>query len=286
MFDIDSQKAQDIMKNFQMPVKPQILVEIQDVQSAHDPSPNAYSDVISKDVALSAAVLKVVNSPVFGLKRTVTDIRQSIVLLGINNITNLVSFFQLKQSFKKKSSISLEKFWDTSMDTANMITLVLEHLSLKEQCPIEDAYAFGLFRDCGIPLLAMKYDDYKEVLIEANSRDEVIFTSIEEDKYNTNHATVGFFLASSWHLPKDLCELILRHHEPDYLESQKSNQQKQYLYALAKIASNILAQYRMAKDDVEWRLAKEPVLGFLGLSEFDYAELEEDLKEVFNIKFG
>ncbi len=286
MFDIDQQKAQEIIKSFQIPAKPQILIEIQQVQANADPSPKAFSDVISKDVALSAAVLKTVNSPVFGLKRTVTDIRQSVVLLGTKNISNIVSFFKLRQAFNKKSAISHEKYWDTSMATANMMTLVIEHLSLQDQCPIEDAYAFGLFRDCGIPLMAMKYSDYKAVLMEANAKPEQIFTDVEEQHYQTNHAIVGYYVASSWNLPKDLCQLILRHHEPNYVADKDTNNLSKHLYTLAKLASNILAKYLSAKEDSEWLLAKEDVLGFFKLSDLDYVDLEQDLKEVYNIQFG
>lgn len=286
MFNIDQKKAQEIIKNFQIPPKPQILIEIQEVQSQSDPSSDSFADVISKDVALSAAVLKTVNSPVFGLKRTVTDIRQSVVLLGNSNITNLVSFFQLKQAFNKKSAISHEKYWDTAMETANMMTVLIEHMSLKNQCPIEDAYSFGLFRDCGIPLMAMKFDDYKQVLIEANNNPEKIFTDIEDNHYQTNHATVGYFVASSWNLPKELCQLISRHHEADFLDAQDTTDLNKHLYVLAKLASNILSQYRFMRDDTEWFLSKDAVYGFFGLSDIDYADLEEDVKETFKIKFG
>lgn len=286
MFDIDQQKAQEITKNFEIPVKPQILIEIQDVQASRDPSPKAFADIVSKDVALSAAVLKTVNSPVFGLKRKVTDIRQGVGLLGTQNIINLVSFFQLKQAFNKKSAISHEKYWDTALETANMMSLVVDELALQSQCPIEDAYAFGLFRDCGIPPMAMKFDDYKAVLIEANAKHEHIFTDIEEAHYQTNHAIVGYFVASSWHLPTGLCQLILRHHEPDFLGDNNNTDLSKHLYVLAKLASNILAQYVAMKDDSEWLLAKDDVLGYLGLSDLDYADLEQDIKEAYKIQFG
>lgn len=285
MFDIDQSKAEEITKNFQVPPKPQVLVEIQDVLAQQEPSPQDFADVISKDVALSAAVLKTVNSPVFGLKRSITDIRQSVMLLGTTNISNLVSFIELRKAFDKPSSISHEKYWDTAMDTANMMTVLVELLDLKSVCPIEDAYSFGLFRDCGIPLMAMKFDDYKSVLIEANSSPERIFTDVEEQYYQTDHASVGYFVASSWHLPRNLCHIIARHHEPDYLRASDTTPQDKHLYLLAKLASNILSKLDYAKEDVEWVLAREPVLSFLNLSDIDYDDLEEDAKEQFSIQF-
>lgn len=286
MFDIDQEKVQKIIRSFQIPVKPQILIELQEEQSKLEPSPYAFAEVIAKDVALSANILKTINSPVFGLNRTIVDIKQSVIMLGTDNVTNIASFFQLRQVFSGKSSISNEKYWDTAMETANIMVISLEQLKLKNNCPIEDAYAFGLFRDCGIPLMAMKYSDYKDVLMRANAHSESLFTDIEDNRYQTNHAVIGYFVASSWNLPKNLCELILRHHEPDFLEDTSVDTLQKDLYALVKIASNALNQYKFMKDDSEWYLAKENVLGYLGISEHDYQDIEDDIKEEFRIQFS
>lgn len=274
------------VSSFQLPAKPQVLTDLQLEQSRPEPSMQVFAEIISKDVALSSRILKTVNSPTFGLKRTVTDIKQSVIMIGYSGITSITSFYQLRNSFKEKAAISLEKFWDTAMETANMMSLLFESLNIDFQCSKEDAYAFGLFRDCGIPLLAIKYTDYKEVLIEANANPEQDFTSFEENHYETNHATMGYYMARSWNLPNNICQLILRHHEPDFLASPNNNESQKELYALIKIASNALSQYKYAKDDSEWFLAKDHVLDFFGLSDPDYQDIEDDLKEAYSVKFS
>jgi len=281
MFTIDISTTEKLMHSFQIPVKPEILIEIHQEQAKPESSPTAIARIITKDVALSAAVLKTVNSPLYGLRRMITDIKQGVILLGSHNITNLVTFFELKRGFSKKSSISHEKYWDLSMETAHMMTLLIDKLGLQTKCTIEDAYAFGLFRDCGIPLMAMKYPDYKRVLSEANSQTEMVLTQFEDTHYETNHAIVGYFVAGTWNLPQSLCELILRHHEADFLEMSDASVEQKDLYALAKVAGNILSQYQVRKDESEWSLVKNSVLGYLGLSDMDYIEIQEDTKEIF-----
>jgi HD-like signal output (HDOD) protein len=286
MINIDHSTTEKLMNSFQIPVKPEILIEIQQEQSKPEPSPNVIAEIIAKDVALSAAVLKSVNSPIFGLKRSITNINQSVILLGSRNVSNLVTFFELKKGSGKKSSISYEKYWDLAMETANVMMLLLESLGSKIKCAKEDAYAFGLFRDCGIPLMAMKYSDYKTVLIEVNKQTETVMTQIEDTYYQTNHASVGYFVARSWHLPKSLCELILRHHEPEFLLASDPSKEQKDLYALAKLAGNILSQYHAMKDEAEWNLVKESVLGHIGLGDMEYNDIQEDIKETFMVKFG
>ena len=287
MFDISTEKAEEIAKGFQIPPQPYVLQQLQLEQSKSDPCPNAFADIIVRDVGLSASVLKTVNSPLFGLNRAITDIKQSVMMLGTDNINNLATFFQLRTSFpESKSSISLEKFWDLAMETANMVNIVMESLHLKSDIPAEDAYSFALFRDCGIPLMATKYPDYKDVLQQANINTDTVFTDFEDQVYSTNHAVMGYFLANSWHLPKVLCQFILRHHETNYLTSSDVSDHDKTLYAMIKLASNVLSQYKYAKEDPEWQLAHDQVLHYFHLSEMDYAELEADLKENYETQFG
>ncbi len=286
MLNIDNSTAEKLMNSFQIPVKPAILIELQEEQSKPDPSPNVMAMIIAKDVALSAAVLKTVNSPLYGLRKTITDIKQGVTLLGSRNISNLVTYFELRKGFDKKSSISHEKYWDLAMETASAMKLIMGTLGSKIKCAIEDAYAFGLFRDCGIPLMAMKYPDYKSVLSDANNQSEMVFTEVEDSHYQTNHAIVGYFVARSWNLPQGLSELILRHHEPDFLQANDTSDEQKDLYVLAKIAGNILSQYQLRKDETGWDIVKDSVLGHLGLSDMDYNEIQEDAKETFMIQFG
>jgi len=287
MFDINVEKAEEIAKNVHIPAQPVVLQQLQLEQAKEAPCPTAFADVIVKDVALSASVLKTVNSPLFGLNRTVTDIKQSVMMLGTDNINTLATFFQLRNSFPdNNSSISLEKFWDLAMETANMVNIVIDSLNLTSEISAEDAYSFALFRDCGIALMASKFADYKDVLMHANTHTDTVFTDFEDQAFKTNHAVMGYFLANSWHLPKELCHFILRHHETDYLVSSDVSDHDKTLYALIKLASNVLSQYKYMKEDPEWQLAHDHVLYFFHLSELDYADLEADLKESFSTQFG
>jgi HD-like signal output (HDOD) protein len=286
MFDIDDERAKEIIDRFRVPPKPDVLTELQYEQAKPDPDITAFADIIAKDVALSANVLKTINSPVYGLQRTITDIKQSVILLGFKNVSLLASYFLLKQTFNRNSSISHEKYWDTALQTANMMSLIIQHMNLASECPIEDAYSFGLFRDCGIPLMALKFEDYKETLMLANLNLTSVFTDFEDKKYNTNHAVVGYFVASSWNLPKPLCNLILRHHEIGFLDTSDAIGREKTLYALVKIASNVLSMHKFMTEDSEWLLSKEPVLEYFGLTEYEYGVLEQDLLEDFAIEFG
>lgn len=284
--DVKQLKAEAIIEKFSIPPKPTVLTALQQELTKTDPDPVDYADIISQDVALSAIVLKTVNSPMFALKRELSDIRQAVVLLGADRLNHLVTFFALRQSFNGKSAISLEKFWDNTMEVATMSRFVLNYLAECCDVEVDELYAFGLFRDCGIPLMAMKYSDYREVLSEANHSIQHSFTEIEDGHYGTNHAIVGYFVASSWHLPKALSELILRHHDLDFLTDSRVSETQKDLYALIKIASAAATRYKYGVMDSEWPLAKEQVLTHFSLSDMDFQEMMADLLDEYEMQFG
>lgn len=284
--DISDIKAQDIISKFNIPPKPQVLIALQQELDKSEPDPVDYADIISRDVALAAVVLKTINSPMFSLKREIADIRQAVVMLGTEKLEPLVTYFSLRSSMQGKAVISLEKFWDNTMEVATMSKLVLHYLH--DRCAVDDdqLYALGLFRDCGIPLMAMKYQNYRDVLSEANHSPHHSFTEIEEGHYQTNHAIVGYFVASSWHLPKSLCELILRHHDPNFLNDRRVSEQQKDLYGLIKIASAAATRYKYGKTDSEWPITSELVLTHFKMSDLDYNEMLADLLDEYESQYG
>ncbi|WP_438969691.1 HDOD domain-containing protein [Methylophaga sp.] len=286
MQDISETKAESITSQFRIPPKPTVLIALQQELDKTDPDPVDFANVIEQDVALSAVVLKTVNSPAFGLNRKLSNIRQAVVMIGADKLNHLITYFTLRQSLSGKASISLEKFWDNTMEVATMSRFVHRLFADRVSAPPDDLYALGLFRDCGIPLMAMKYSNYKDVLFEANHSPHHVFTEVEEEHYGTNHAIVGYFVASSWNIPKTLYELVLRHHEPDFLQQTTVSESQKDLYCLIKIASNAATQYKYGKVDSEWPITEELVLTHLKMSDHDYQEMMADLLDEYYGDFG
>lgn len=275
MIALDDKKVEQIVHSFQLPPKPEILEYLQQEQAKEYPDLNQIADLIAADVGLSAYVLKTINSPAFGLNRTITDIRQSVMLLGLNAIGQIIPFHKLREStLNRKASISMERFWDTAVEMANLMVRLQRHLNLK--IPPEDAYSAGLFHENGIALLATRFMDYKNVLQESNTTGALL-PDLEEQYYNTNHATVGYFVASSWNLPVQTCQLILRHHDQTLLEDESTPPEVRSLFVLLKLAENILTEFRRHSESPDWCWAASGVRYYLGISEQDYFELKADM---------
>jgi len=277
LFNLDQEKISAVVSGYQVPVKPEILSSIDQLMSTKEPDIEKIARLISSDVGLSASILKIINSPLYGMNRKVSKIKQAVMILGLKTISSLVTATLLKQSFSGKSSISLERFWDDANDIANAMIFIGRQI--KTKIPVDMLYTIGLFHNCGIPLLALKYENYKNVLIEANTAGED-FTAVEERHFQTNHAVLGYFISSSWYLPKEICQLILQHHDNRYLLSNVDYEYK-VAFATLKAAENMVERTKRFNYAAGWQESENSILNVLGISTFDYADIEEDFTESF-----
>ncbi|MCG7495671.1 HDOD domain-containing protein [Vibrio sp. Of7-15] len=275
MISIQPDVVEANMAGFHIPAKPQVLVALQEVMNSEEPDFSDISDLISADIGLSGAILKTVNSPSYGMNREISDIKRAVCILGFSSINLLLPAFLLKKSFPDTACISLERFWDDSTDVANIMTFVGKQLA--GSIPTESLYALGLFRNCGIPAMAVKYSDYKHILIQANERGSESQIVLENNRFKTNHAVIGYFIANSWNLPKPLCNLILQHHELDFLE-QDEDPTNQISFAILKMSENIVNRHKRFKDTADWPYVADKVFDTLGICDLDYSDMEDEAK--------
>lgn len=228
----------------QIPPQPTILTEIRQEQSKKNPNFGVIASLITRDVSLSAAILKTINSPFYGLKTEIDSIKKAVLLLGINNVANLVTAMSVKNMLKGNASIVLGTFWESASNVANISLLLANRFYFSNP---DGFYALGLFHDCGIPMLALKYNNYPEVLLLAEKGGRSV-VSIEDEYYNTNHAILGYYLCKSWRLVDVIAKVVQGHHLVDSLfEGGKENHLRNQMMAVLKMAGNINMTFQLKK---------------------------------------
>jgi len=100
------------LKIGKLPTLPGVAIKILEAMRRETPSVIQISEAISADAPLSAKVLKVVNSPFYGLSNKITSVHQAIVYLGLNTVKNLALSFCLLRGFapKQKSAFDYVQF--------------------------------------------------------------------------------------------------------------------------------------------------------------------------------
>ena len=278
MLQVDESVLKDIGRGFSVPAQPSLLLELQDKIRQAEPNLDEIAALISRDVSISAKILKTINSPMYGLARTIADIPKSVKYIGLDGIISLITSDLIQKSFSQQEcSISLDDFWDNASNIAN--TAVYIGQKLRRRIAKEKLFTLGLFHDCGIPVMAMKYDNYQDILEYTEKNPSEVITTVEENAYQVNHATIGYYVASSWRLPQDICQIILRHHERDYLEKLDGSE-GQLGFAILKMAENIVHQHKFFRPASDWQYVQDTVFTVLDCDEYDYQDMLEDLNEL------
>ncbi|MDG9759632.1 HDOD domain-containing protein [Pseudomonas sediminis] len=267
-----------------MPPQPQIMVDLQFEQVMPNPDLKAISRLISQDPGLSGALLKIVNSPYFGLVNKVSSIQRAVNLLGSNSVINMVNALSIRGEMSDETIVTLNRFWDTAQDVAMTCLTLAKRIGCES---MDEAYTLGLFHNCGIPLMLKRFPNYMDVLEEsyASASRERRVVDTENRLLNTNHAVVGYFTAKSWNLPMHLCEAIANHHNALAIFSDDNGRDAQLknLLAILKMAEHICRSYQVLgsqSEDHEWESIEALVLDYVGLSAYDFENLRESIRDL------
>ena len=265
-----------LLRRLNIPPCPSILRDIASELRKENCNQNQICRLIRSDVALSAAVLKIVNSASLGASRKISSINEAIILLGNQNLVNFVVSDLLKRTLNAPDKLRMERFWDRAAHNANVCALLAGRFA--GTCR-ETAYCFGLFHDSGMLLMMQRYPDYKDTLSLANQGEES-FTSTEDARHGTDHATIGYLLTRNWGLSDVLCEAIRSHHE--YLVLDNGTDRGISDEACTLIAINLIAEFIIGKfmhrnEEFEWRRGATLVASFFGLSLTDLEDLVDDV---------
>jgi len=247
-------KLERTVKSIGIPPCPNILVRVIDETNKDEPDYNYLTSIIKTDVALSAGLITIANSAYFGANQRARTVREALTIVGLRAATRAIAAVALRQAFP--TSPSMERFWDASARIARLSGWLAQQLNLLGLHP-EDAYTFGLFRDCGIPILMISFSkDYEEALATANNETKLSFTSIEDHAFQVNHTIVGSNLAQNWRLPSEITLAIKQHHEINMLQLDETRLPhillSARLIALSQLAEHIVQQQLKLSMTQEW----------------------------------
>jgi len=261
-----------------IPPCPDILNRIRIEMSKEEPDFNRLTDIISADVALSAGLIKTTNSPYFARTQRARSVHDALSILGLRIASHTIAGIILRGIFP--SSPVMFRFWDSSARTARLCAWLAHKLDIHE-FNADDAYTFGLFHDCGIPVLIGRFPEYKDILGEAN-RDVVNeFTKWEDEKLQTNHTVVGNVLAQNWWLPEEMCLAIRHHHNLTALNPYSSLPRTSRLFIATTQFAEHIAQQQLGLDTTqEWPKLGSACLQILGIDEEDLEFIYTESKQI------
>jgi HD-like signal output (HDOD) protein len=258
-----------------IPPRPLILDRIRAEMHQDEPDSTLLGQLISADVALAAGLIKTANSPFFGSGSRVRSVNGALLMLGLDTTCRAVAAISLRRAFPNHAHY--ERFWDASAKIAALSGWLANRLSTKG-LRAEDAYTFGLFRDCGIVILLRRFPDYGQTLELANQDGEAPFTSLELQRHPTDHTMVGCLLAQNWWLPDVICQALRCHHDAAAIGRTDSRQTEASgrLIAVGQTAEYLLQSLTGACQTQEWSKLGAACLRTLHMTEGDLPGLIQE----------
>lgn len=212
--DIPKISPADVVKQeVELASLPNIFFQISESLKNPNSSAAYVAEVISKDVALSAKLLKMVNTPFYGFPSKIDTLSRAVTIVGTNQLTSLALGVSVISAFENvpEEFFSLKEFWHHSVTCGIVARLIASKVGLQGD---EKFFVAGLLHDVGrLVMLRNHPKESTEVLRQAKVGRRALI-EVEKDLWGCTHADIGGKILKSWRLPAFLEVLVHHHHVP------------------------------------------------------------------------
>ncbi|WP_005033457.1 HDOD domain-containing protein [Holophaga foetida] len=220
---------QELIANLgDLPPLPQVAAQVLRLAADPDASMDDLQKVISTDQALTAQILKISNSAMFGMVREVTTLTQAIMTLGFSTIKSVVIASSAKNLYSRGAAGLQERLlWEHALTAAMAGRAFGRCLRFPRA---EEVFISGLMHDIGKSVMALKFPERYVSLVKTVYNERCDGLQLELDTFGFDHAMVGEALLHSWNLASSLEDAVRWHHDPAH--APKENQPLAALVAL------------------------------------------------------
>jgi HD-like signal output (HDOD) protein len=266
-----------LVKDIPIPSRPVVIQKMQDEMAKGEPDIRRIAQIIGQDIGITLAVLKMVNSPIYGLSRRAESIDQAVGLIGMKQLGILVTALAMR-SFLKCDQALLDHFYVTSARRAQAMSYIAKSSGVGD---VAMAQTFGLFCDVGIPMLLHRFPGYRDTLQQAQEDHERAFTAVEQQAHHTDHSLIGALMVKSWGLNPHVALAIRLHHDYAVFLEPKVPTEVVRLIAMNLIAEAAIQRYAQNHLDAEWSKGGENVGSALSMNPAEVEECIEQLLDLF-----
>lgn len=251
---------------------PAVAMRVLDLASNPQIDTRALKECIENDPALTAKILRVVNSSLFGLSRQVSDLNQALALLGIKPLKLLTLGFSLPPDlFQGVAAETLEWYWRRSLTRAVAAREISQAVWRQ---PGDEAFLAGLLRDLGMLLLIQELGPaYHAFLVRARAVGGDL-RAMETQALGFDHLAVTAALLRQWHLPDTLCGAVQYAAHCGEAALAPAAKRLAEIVELAELVAGVLVDARAQPlKELLWRALEEH-----GISSEQLARLATDLE--------
>lgn len=196
-----------------LPSMPSLFQEVSALAQDPDSSLARVSEVIARDLSMSATILKLVNSAYFGVPQKVDSVQRAVSLLGLDTIRALILGTSVFREYRPAApGFTVEALWEHSLRVAGCARAIAR-LERATADAVGHTYLAALFHDVGKLILACHDGGHYTGILARVAKGERA-SMIEQEVYGATHAEVGAYLLGLWNFPDAVVRAVAFHHRP------------------------------------------------------------------------
>lgn len=245
-----------------LPTLPTVASKLISVTSKPETSISEIVQLLSKDISLSAKVLRIANSAFYGFSSKIGTVHQAVTNMGKNAIRSLVlsvSFLEIKAN-EKQGCFRYEKFWQKSLSAAVAAKLIMSEIDKSEP---EEVFIAALLQNIGELILVRTFPEQYERVLKTLSEAPWDVLAIEDLIIGANHAFIGHEVCRNWGFPAGLLFPILYHHNPEgYPGNDNKIELATKVVYLSGLIANVLSAFQPQENHDKFIEKSKTMLGF------------------------
>ena len=200
---------------------PEVTAKIIQLVEDRDSTARDMHEVIRTDPALSARVLKVVNSAFYGLPGQVASVDRATVLLGLSAVKNIAIAASISRMFNAQqvgAEFTAKDIWKHSV----AVGVAGRMIAKRSGFPVaaDEVFLAGLIHDIGLMVARQAYPEKLTETVEQAVAGRGSFLELEEKIIGANHQAFGDRLVSKWKFPRNLRAMVGLHHHPERMADE------------------------------------------------------------------
>ncbi|MEL7939765.1 MULTISPECIES: HDOD domain-containing protein [Pseudomonas] len=253
-----------------LPTLPEVALRVREAAEDPDVSIHDLARVIGNDAALTARIIKVVNSPLLRTNKEITDLQMAIGRLGINYTSNLATGLAMEQMFQATSDVvdrKMREVWNKSVEVAGICHALCRHYT---RLMPDQATLAGLVHQIGVLPILTYAEENGELLADSISLNHVI---------ERIHPVIGDRILKAWEFPAPIAEV-----PGHYLDFTRDSAKADYvdIVQVATLQSYLGSQHPFT--ELDW--SSIPSFAKLGIDPQANLNEDEDLSAAMEAAMG
>ncbi len=279
-YKVSSDELADFASSIEIPACPRVLVEMAKAQKQPSPDPRVIAKLAEQDPAMTAALLKTVNSPYFGLRTKILSVQQAVIFLGMNNVISIVTAIALKSASAGISGQGVSLFWDRTALTADFAANLANRVIGMAR---DEVFIHVLFRDAAIPLIIAQRVKRGQLANNVLRDLNAYMAQVDVEQRSMDHAIIGHHFTKKWLLPERTQQSVRLHLNIEtFLGGEQKEETAKWVslqIAMGYLAEHIMREYFGIPHSELWQNTQlDAFLRYVNISRSEFMKVSEEIR--------